>query len=249
MLKITSNIDQIAKELAVLGDPVRMAKATSTALTRTAKVAQQEIQKAMPRVFDRPTPFTIKSVMIEPATASRLESRVFIRDEAFKGTAPVNYLSPQAHGGARKQKRFERQLQSAGLLPHGMFAVPGRAAKLDSYGNWDRGQIVQVLSYLQAFGEQGYRSNMNQKRQHRFTNKQGKMYFVGEAGKRGQLGIWEVVRFPGKSVIRPIALFVKAPGYRARFDFGKLADDVARRELPVQVVRAVDQALARMKSR
>ncbi len=246
MITIKTNIDQVAKELNLLADPTRMARATSTALTRTAKAAQAAVKQAMPRVFDRPTPFTLNSVMIEPATAQTLQSRVFIRDEAFKGTAPVKYLAPQAHGGDRRQKRFERQLQQAGLLPHGMFAVPGRGAKLDRYGNWDRGQIVQVLSYLQAFGQQGYRANMNQKRQHRFTNKHGVMYFVGEAGRQGGLGIWQVVRFPGKSVIRPIALFVRAPSYRVRFDFGTLASEVAQRELPVQVKLAVEQALARI---
>ena len=29
-------------------------------------------------------------------------------------------------------------------------AVPGAAAKLDAYGNMGRGQIVQILSQLQA---------------------------------------------------------------------------------------------------
>ncbi len=248
MLKITSNIDQVARELELLARPDRMSKALSTALTRTAKAAQLEIQQAMPRVFDRPTPFTIKSVMIQPATAQTLMARVFIRDEATKGTPPIKYLSPQAHGGDRRQKRFERQLAQAGLLPPGMFAVPGEAAKLDAYGNWDRGQIVQVISYLKAFGEQGYRANMSDKRKQAFSRKNGGVeYFVGrQAGGRKTLGIWARYRFGAGSAIKPIALFVRAPRYKAKFDFEKLANDVAVLELPVQVRRAVDEALARL---
>lgn len=248
MLKITSNIDQVAKELARLAEPQRMSKALSTALTRAAKAAQQGIQTEMPRVFDRPTPFTVKSVMIQPATAQTLMARVFIRDEATKGTPPVKYLVPQAHGGDRRQKRFERQLAQAGLLPPGMFAVPGEAAKLDAYGNWDRGQIVQVISYLRAFGEQGYKANMSDKRRQAFSRKHGGVeYFVGrQAGGRKTLGIWARYRFGSGTAIKPIALFVKAPRYKAKFDFAKLAGEIASREVPLQVTRAVDEALARL---
>lgn len=248
MIIIKSNIGDMAKELGRLADDGKMKRALSTALTRTAKAAQVGIQQAMPRVFDRPTPFTIKSPMIEPATAQTLMARVFIRDEAAKGTPPVKYLSPQAYGGDRRQKRFERQLQSAGLLPPGMFAIPGDAAKFDSYGNWDRGQIVQVVSYLRAFGEQGYRANMSDKRRQAHSKKNGGVeYFVGrQAGGRRTLGIWARYRFAGGSAIKPIAIFVRAPKYKTRFDFGKLAGDVAAVELPLQVRRAVDEALARL---
>lgn len=251
MITISSNLEAVAKELRRLADDGKMRRALSTALTRTAKDAQAAIQRKMPSVFDRPTPFTLKSVMIESATAQTLSARVFIRDEATKGTAPVKYLAPQAHGGARNQKRFERQLQAAGLLPPGMYAVPGEAAKLDGYGNWDRGQIVQVVAFLRAFGEQGYKSNMSDKRRQGFSKKNGGVeYFVGRSkGGRGALGIWARYRFAGGSAIKPIALFVRAPKYKQRFDFQRLANDVAVRELPVQVKRAVDESLARMAAR
>lgn len=248
MLSIKTNIGDVAKQLNVIFAPEKMAKIYSTALTRSAKDAQQAIQKEMPRVFDRPTPFTIKSVMFKAATAQTLESQVLIREEAFKGTAPVKYMAPETYGGDRRQKRFERQLQAVGLLPQGMFAVPARGAKVDAYGNWDRGQIVQVLSYLRAFGQQGYRANMDNKRQHRFSQKQGSMYFVGQAGKGGALGIWEVKRFEAKSVIRPIAIFVRKPRYSKRIDFHGVAQSTVDKQLPHQIQIAVEQAVARMKS-
>lgn len=248
MFQIKTNMADVAKELKLAFSADRMAKICSTALTRTAKVGKLEIQKQMPKMLDRPTPFTVNSVMFKSATAQSLEAAVLIREEAFKGTAPVKYMAPETYGGERRQKRFERQLQAVGLLPAGMFAVPCRGAKLDAYGNWDRGQIVQVLSYLRAFGQQGYRANMNDKRQHRFTQKHGSMYFVGEAGKGGHLGIWEVKRFATKSVIKPIALFVKAPRYSKRVDFHGVAQRTAEKELPYQIKIAMDQAMARMKA-
>src|SRR3546814_6873764 len=49
-------------------------------------------------------------------------------------------------------------LQRVGL-PGDQYAFPAAGAELDAYGNMSRGQVVRLLSYLQAFGEQGYRAN------------------------------------------------------------------------------------------
>ena len=41
-----------------------------------------------------------------------------------------------------------------------MGIVPGDAATLDQNGNMSAGQIVQIMSWFKAFGEQGYQANM-----------------------------------------------------------------------------------------
>ena len=60
--------------------PFAMAKA----LTLTAIQAQTDIVQAMTQVFDRPTPYTLKSTYVIPATKDRLESLVQLKDSAAK---------------------------------------------------------------------------------------------------------------------------------------------------------------------
>jgi len=55
----------IAKQI-----PFSMAKA----LTQTTIQAQTDIVQAMAQVFDRPTPYTLNSTYVIPATKDRLES-------------------------------------------------------------------------------------------------------------------------------------------------------------------------------
>ena len=51
-------------------DPIAMAKA----LTQSAIQAQTDIVQAMTQVFDRPTPHTLNSTYVIPATKDRLNS-------------------------------------------------------------------------------------------------------------------------------------------------------------------------------
>src|SRR5690606_17275008 len=100
------------------------------------------------RVFDRPTRITVNSVLYAKATKDRLYADVFIRDEASGGTPPARYLLPEVEGGARRLKPFERLLQAQGVMPAGMFAVPGKGAQLDAFGNVPPSQVNQMLSQL-----------------------------------------------------------------------------------------------------
>src|SRR5439155_26080975 len=132
-------------------------------------------------------------------------------------------LNPQIHGGSRDLKKFERALRSVGALPESHFIVPGAAAKMDAYGNMDRGQIIQILAYFRSFPEAGYRANTTAKGRARLArttlSRQGFAYFVGApAGGKLPLGIWQ--RFNLKpSAIRPVMIFVKSVLYSKRLDF------------------------------
>jgi len=68
--------------------PFAMAKA----LTQTAIQAQTDIVHAMARVFDRPTPYTLNSTYVIPATKDRLEAFVRLKDESAKGLPAVKWL-------------------------------------------------------------------------------------------------------------------------------------------------------------
>jgi len=124
--------------------------ATALALTRTAKFVEGEIRKEIPRAFSAPTRFTLNSLWTKTATKRKLVAEVRVKDESFKAKAPIEWLSPQIYGGSRGVKRFEERLRKVGVLGPNQYAVPGQAAKLDAYGNMSRGQLVAILSDVQA---------------------------------------------------------------------------------------------------
>lgn len=226
--------------------------ATALALTRTAQAAKEEVRKTMTQVFHNPINYTLNALMMTPARKDRLHARVWVKNklDAGKGTSPEDYLLPQIEGGTRNLKRFEVALQKRGILPSGMYAVPGAGARMDAYGNMSRGQIVEILSYLQAFGEQGYKANMTAKRMAGLRKgsktRRGYEYFVVRPGTGNHLppGVWQRVSFGMGKAIKPVLIFVRAPVYQKRLPFTQIVERVARRELKTQFDKALAYALA-----
>lgn len=221
----------------------QMPFAISLALNRTAQDAVKALQGEMRRVFDRPTPFTMNSIRVRWATKRRLEAEIWFRDDMQGGTAPSHYLAPEVAGGERRMKRFELALRARNLLPPGMYAMPGAGAKLDSYGNISRGQIVQVLSALGAAEmTAGFSANRTARSIARRGGKKLPDYFVGRPGNgMGPLGIWQ--RVTGHAV-KPIIIFVRKPTYTARFDVYGTIEEVAQRQFSGHLDRAIVEATA-----
>lgn len=125
--------------------------AASTALTRTAREGQRAIVAEMPRVFDKPTRYTLNATRLVPASVDNLVATVAVKDQAAAGsTRPESYLLPEVEGGQRREKRFERALRYAGVLGRGQFVLPGSGAKLDANGNVSAATSTRVLNALQS---------------------------------------------------------------------------------------------------
>jgi hypothetical protein len=208
------------------------------ALNDSAYAAMQAASKNMAQVFDRPTPWVLKSVRYKKATTTKLEAMVDFDAWGNKtGVTASHILQAEIYGGPRKLKRHEVALQRAGILPPGKAIVPGPAAKLDQYGNMSPAQIVQIMSYFKSFGEQGYRANMRDggKRLAKDNKKKGTRGFVYFAisAPRGKLipGIYQRFSFGAwGSSVKPIMYFVDIPKYKKRFDFYGVAKRAAREE-------------------
>ncbi|SAI58962.1 Uncharacterised protein [Bordetella ansorpii] len=234
--------------------------ATALALNETANAASAAIKAAMPQVFDRPTPYAVNAVQVLRASRENLSATVRFRDSAGKNTAADKFLGPQVQGGARGSKRSENAFRRAGLLAPGQFIYPGAAADLDQYGNVSRGQVVQLLSYLQLFGEQGYRANATA-RSRKAREKRGKTaegyrtingvaYVVSRGrgmwyGRQQHLpaGVWAKRGTHGADV-RPVWLFGKAPSYRPRLDFYGIADRVQNEQFSTNMDAALAKAMS-----
>jgi hypothetical protein len=220
--------------------------ATRVALTRTAQKAAEAQVREMRDVFRNPTPYTLSSVFVRPATKTRLEAEVKLKDDATKAVPASKFLAAQVSGGQRQLKRFERALTAAGVMPVGYLAVPGKGAKLDAYGNMSRGQIVQILAFFRAFPEMGYKANMTDKGRARLARGskrvQGFTYFVGHPGDRLPLGVYQRVSFARGTAIKPVLLFVRSALYQSVYDFTYVAEKAVETEFANEFARAYIEA-------
>ena len=220
-------------------------------ISKTAKAVQAAEIDEIRKVFDRPTPYTLGGVYAKTASKSDLTGRVWLKDklQAGKGTAAVDFLYPQVHGGERQLKRFEKALQYAGVLPKGYYAVPGSGAKKDQYGNMSKGQIVQILSYFRAMGQVGYAGNMTDKRKAKLAKgtktTRGFVYFAIGPGKNIHPGIYEKTGFAWGTALKCVLLFVKKVRYTPRFDFYGVGQDTVDKVWLDEFCQAYDDAIRR----
>jgi len=228
--------------------------ATVVALNRAAYAGAQAAKAGMRKAFDKPTPWVLGGVRYIKATKARPVSQVDLDFWGNKQQVAVDQvLYAEIRGGPRKMKRHEVALQRAGILPPGMFAVPGAAAQLDAYGNMVSGQIVQIISWFKGFGEQGYKANATDASRRRLakgskrTGAQGFEYFA-LAKPHGKLppGIYQRFTFAQGSAVKPVMIFVPQPKYRVRFPMRKVVLDAAlaefKRQYPIAVAEAMRTA-------
>lgn len=220
----------------------RAQKAMAEALNHTALGVRADEVAEMRNVFDAPTPYTLNSLYVKRATPARLQAVVWFKTGYRNGK---HFLNPQVYGGARMEKRFEFMLRRIGVLPPGMFAVPGNSATLDAHGNMSRGQIVQLLAYFQAFYLAGSTANTTSEKRARMAKgsrtKKGIEYIVIKQRRGGLIpGIWKVERGGLGRSIRPILIFIRGTSYSRRFDF----DGVAQRSIDARFPGAWSKAWA-----
>ncbi|KAF1003329.1 MAG: hypothetical protein GAK28_04768 [Luteibacter sp.] len=129
-INVHANVKQMERKLSALAYK-QMPFATAQGLTELARIVQRGEQQAMASVFDRPTPFTVKSVKVKGARKDNLQSVVFVQDIA------AAYLQPYEEGGKNK-------LNSKALLkPVG--------TPLNQYGNLNKSKLAQLKAKGNTF--------------------------------------------------------------------------------------------------
>jgi hypothetical protein len=243
----TQGFTELARELQDMSKQVNFASAV--AVTRTAFLARQGIYREMEAVFDRPTPYTMRSLYSTRATPTSQQAEVSFKDFAGKGTRAKQYLGPEVYGGPREAKRFEIALRNADVtsfeqrrMPSDKFALPSKYMRLDQYGNAPRGLITQILSRLRATSPDVTQRRSGSARSTRKRIRED--YFVGRPGEgRLPFGIYQRATFGFGSSVRPVFLFGKQPIYRKRLRFFEVAEGIADQELTRQFSIAFDEAM------
>lgn len=239
--KITADgLDDALEALKRLGAGTAE-RALADALNHTAHQAKVALREEMENVFDRPTPWVLNSVYIQPATTKNAAAAIYIKDGVLggKGRGFDEWFLPQVEGGERLTKGSEKMLREIGVLPAGHYIVPASGARLDSAGGISRGHMMQILSGLKAFSRAGSDHNStNSARSRRKGN--AAAFFVVKRGKT-PIGIAER---RGEQT-RMVLVFVKEPHYRERFKFYDVVRRIAESDAIIEanINRAITKAL------
>ena len=223
--------------------------ATSVALNRAAYLSLKDITHEVNDSFDRPTPWIQKSARYTKSTKNNLS--VTFGYDVFgnkQGVTAGKVLHAQVAGGERRLKRFEIALRRKGVLPEGMFAVPGAAASdlgmIDQYGNMKAGAIVQILSKLEAFQEVGFTANVTNNKRKRKAGRD-RVYWAGKPGRNTPLGVWLIdEKHSKRGRLRPVLIFVKSVRYEKRYDFQYAARLALTKHFDDEFPKALSSALA-----
>lgn len=217
------------------------------AVNKVAWEVRGSWQRQARRVFDRPTPLTVNAVLYRKATRQRLWADVFIRDEATKGNPPAKYLRAEVDGGERRKKRFEVLLQQQGMMPAGDFAIAGRGARLDAYGNIKASEINKILAQTRSFFDP-YQNESDVRRTRRLKRQRkrggGGSYFV-LLKRRGRLlpGVYERVETGFGSALRSVLIYTPRARYRPRYDIIGYAQRTWDKLMPFYFERELAKAI------
>lgn len=247
-LTITTNFPEVQKALDQLGPKAR--SAVREGINRTLDWAETEVRQEMRQVFDRPVPFTLRSLRKYFASTRTLEGRLWFRQRS--ADRDKLWAGPQIFGGPRDEKPMEKRLRQLGVLPRGWYVVPGEGAPLDSYGNMSPGEISRILNVLGAYTEAGYNkaTDKTRARLRRGTRKTyGFEYFVvrprnfrrDDRALHLAPGVWRRVYTGFGTALKPMLIFVERTNYKPRLDFERVVRRTVDRHFAAEFAKAWDQ--------
>ena len=236
-------------EQSLKGFEKQMPSIMLNGLTQIAYTVRYDEKKEMQRVFDRPTPFTLNSLVIFKATKQKPEATVALRDPAgiaFSDILKKHYLVPQIYGGSRALKKFEKRVISSGYFKPNSFLMPGQGVKMNKYGNVNKGDIQKILSGLKAqFDPQRNQKGKGKARKRRLKNRNNEYFAVGNQTKSSRLapGVYERYRFAAGTSIKPVFMIGRKPRYKKLFRFFEVAEDSITKNWKREMEDAVERAV------
>jgi hypothetical protein len=229
---IRSNAADVSRWLSD-AEKAQVPFATVYAMTLTARDVREVEIGTMQRVFDRPTPYALYALRVQPATRASMVASVEYKE--FGGTPAKRFLNPEVHGGERSQKASERLLLP--LMRGYRYWVPGRGAELNGYGNVSGAVVRRILSQVKASSDPLSNASNSARSKRKRKND---AFFVPKTGSKLRAGVWQ--RKGGG--IKPVLIFVNRASYRKRFPFYETAGGVVADRFKVNFERALQSAMA-----
>jgi hypothetical protein len=228
---LKTNIEEFAAQIRRGRD--QMPFAIARALTDAAQEARDRINAEMPKVFDRPVPFTQRAVGIRPATKNHLTASVFVYDKQS------GYLLLEETGGIRTPGMAGR--------PGRAIAIAAKGQRRDRFGGLPAGtakRLQQKWLQLQAARRQAEEARAGApagQRRGVGPAERGVVYIRGSARQaHGKPGGFFVLK--DKKLARLIT-FAGEAHYQPRFNFRARvlarAAEVFRKQFPIRFAEAL----------
>jgi hypothetical protein len=222
--------------------------ASKLMLDALAESTKKRTETEIKRNLDRPTNYAQRMIGIKYANKASLTSQINVKGSVSRGEEKV--LGHLFSGGKRHGKGFEGALVDKGIMPNGMYAMPGQGAPLDLYGNIKRSFINQLISYLTSFKVAKKSAQFENRQRKQVRGSTSAQYFIVNQKQKGGLpmGIWQRIGFGSGVSLRPIIIFVrKEPVYSRYFDLARLAQDTITKDARFEFDRAMAYAIATAK--
>ena len=213
--------------------------AAARALNDCAKAAAAEVNREMPEVFDRPTPFTDRAAGVAArATKGSLAAEVTLRP------IQAEYLLHEEVGGTRTPAENTRKKAKALLLP-------GRQTPRDQFGNIPAGTLSRIKRDLTKTAEaarqerQGGRSKGKRARSNAVPQRDRGVFYVPKAG-HAQLAGGFYQRLPGHRITR-LTVFEPETHYTPRLGYHARVEQTVRSTWPTAFQKRLAEAMASRK--
>lgn len=247
MISITlTGVDEVIAGLGELQS--KLPSITARALTTTAQDARDQVKGWLPRLLDRPTPFTMNSLFVFPAEKTDLRAAVAFKHEMGRlprtaigqVTAPRS-MRAQVYGGQRELKASEKTLLANNITQRSRpFLIPAKGAQRDRFGNVPGSFMNRVLYSGVARGSasQGYSRPLNGRTQGDSRTGQYFVLYLQPSLRQGAVGIFK--NMGASQPPMPVFLFSSKAGYSRRVPFEQIASAMADRQLRVRFLESVD---------
>lgn len=248
---ITIKVDGLEDLQSMLGDiSYKMPSVLARGLTETAKDVKEQVNGWLPRLLDRPTPYTMKSLFVFPAEKNDLRAAVAFRSEVY-GRQPRHFMDQvhasrsmraQVYGGRRELKASEKRLLANGITKDGrQFLIPAKGAKIDRYGNVPGSFMNKVLygGVKMGSASQGYEYPMNRRTQG--ESKYGQYFVLKKNFGHTPVGIFK--NMGKKKPPMPVFLFASKADYKSRIPFEQIARAQIDRSYKQRMLESVEVVL------
>ena len=182
---LTHNIDKIVNRLTKF-ERTDLPRATRRTINQLGfDLARKDVPQYMNAVFDRPVPFTLKSLQYK--VVSNFEVQLTFKQNVGKGNDPARYLYPVTKGQPGNQAyltKFTRYVHKAGITSKNLFPIPfEQNLSKNRFGNVSQGEYSKVWSGLQTTKGAGktnrgfrYFSIPDNRGRSRATSRQGSLF-------------------------------------------------------------------------
>lgn len=234
-IKINANIDKAKRDLKSKKNQIPFAM--SRTINDLAFNAKGDIDVQIKTKLSRPTRYTQRAIEVKKSSKRKLIATVKVRDKQKQSTKLEHLFS----GGIRTGKGLEGKLKGLGVLPGGMYIVPGSEAPLDSFGNIKKSFLNNLIKYFQTFKtSRGNTSSLEpgvwmrkfsraEKKRRKKVGKSGRFEFFvvhkqvdkAQSGRRNQ----------DRQKPEPVLLFINRPKYRRVFNMPETTKQIIIRDL------------------